>query len=73
MTAEIVLLIALFAATVLAAGVGALIVATLGQSGWIVVAGGVLVVAVLWRYAVAQPTARNGWMNEKAGDEWRAG
>lgn len=69
MTAEIVLVLLLLAATLLAAGLAAVILAALGPAGWIVVLALIVTGALVWRIVVGRAT----WSGEDLQDDWRAG
>ncbi len=69
MTAEILLVILLVAALVLAAGVGALILAAFGPAGWFVVLALLVAAALVWRFAAAPAD----WPGEDLHDDRRAG
>jgi hypothetical protein len=73
MTAEILLFLFLFAATALAAGLGAIILAAFGQTGWFVILALVVTGLLAWRLAAAHLAARSEWLNEDLRDDWRAG
>lgn len=68
MTAEILLVILLLAATAIAAGVGALVLAAFGPTGWLVVLAAVVTAALALRFAAAPAD----WTGEDARDDWRA-
>ena len=69
MTAEILLMILLLAATALAAGVGALILSAFGSVGWLFVFALIVTAAMVWRLAAAPAD----WNAEDLQDDWRAG
>ncbi len=69
MTAEILLVILLFAATVFAAGLGALVLAAFGATGWFVVLALVVTAVLVWRFV----SAPADWPTEDLQDDWRAG
>jgi hypothetical protein len=69
MTADILLAILLTTAALVAAGLGALILAAFGPTGWFVVAALVVTGALAQRFAAAPAD----WRNEDLRDDWRAG
>ncbi len=73
MTAEILLLLFLSVATLLAAGLGALILAAFGQTGWFVILALLVTGFLVWRFTAAQLAARSDWLRDDLRDEWRAG
>jgi uncharacterized membrane protein YgaE (UPF0421/DUF939 family) len=72
MTAELLLVFFLFAATAVAAGVGALILAAFGPSGWFVILALAVTAALAARLAAAHLASRARWSNEDLRDDWRA-
>lgn len=73
MTAEILLLVLLFSATALSAGLAALIVATLGAAGWLVVLALAVCAALALRLVADRLAAHAGLANKDLLDTWRAG
>lgn len=73
MTAEILLLVLLSAATALAAAAGVLILAAFGQTGWFVILAAAVTGALAWRLAAAHLGSRLSWPSEDLRDDWRAG
>jgi membrane protein implicated in regulation of membrane protease activity len=71
MTAEVLLLFLLFAATAVAAGVAALLLAAFGQAGWFLILALVVAAGLAWRIAEAHTRAARG--DENLRDEWRRG
>jgi len=69
MTAEVVLVIVVLAAAVVAAGLGALIVTAFGPTGWFVI----LALVVTGVLAIRFAAARADWPPEDLRDDWRAG
>jgi len=69
MTAEVVLVILLAAALVLAAGLAALMLAAFGPGAWVAILGMALAAAVALRFAAARPRRAPGDFR----DDWRAG
>lgn len=69
MTAEIVLVILLLIGTMLAACVGAVVLAAFGPTGWFVLLALLVTGALIWRFALA----RIDWQNDDLRDDWRAG
>ncbi len=72
MTAEVLLFLFLFAATALSAGLGALILAAFGQTGWFVIVALAVTAALVWRVTATRLAATSGWSNEDLRDDWRA-
>lgn len=69
MTAELLVVILLVAATGVVAGVAALILAALGPAGWLVIVALAAVCAIVIRFAMR----RNEWSGDDLRDEWRPG
>lgn len=73
MTAEILLLVLVFAATLIAAGIGALILSAFGSTGWFVILA-LVVTGLLAACLVAlHLAARLDGAHKDLADEWRAG
>lgn len=73
MTAEILLMLLVFAATLLAAGIGALILSAFGSTGWFVIVALVVTGILATRLVVLHLAARSDWARDDLVDEWRAG
>ncbi len=73
MTADILLLLVLSAATMVTAGLGALLVGFLGQIGWFIVAASLLAAGLACRLTWTRLAATADWRGEDLRDEWRAG
>ena len=69
MTADILLVMILSAATLVAAGLAALILAAFGPTGWFVVLALAVTGALAWRFAAAPAD----WPTDDLRDDWRAG
>lgn len=72
MTTEALLLVLVLAATTLSAGLGALILATLGPGGWLVIAALALGGALAFRVAATRLAAHAVWAKDDLLDDWRA-
>lgn len=72
-TAEVLLLILLAAATLAATGIGALLVTAFGPLGWAMIALVVIAATLALRLAWARLAARSDWSREDLADDWRAG
>lgn len=73
MTADILLLVLVLAAMLLATGIGALILSAFGSTGWFVILALVVTAVLAARLVALHLKARSDWAHEDLADEWRAG
>jgi len=73
MTAEILLLVLIGAATLFAAGIGALILSAFGSAGWFVILALAVTALLALRLLALHLAARASWLGEDLSDDWRAG
>jgi uncharacterized membrane protein len=69
MTAEILLILLLAAASLVATGVGALVLAAFGATGWLVLLAFAVTAALAFRFALADAE----WPADEFGEDTRAG